>query len=51
MRQTLTTAGELTGAALLTTGCALVAVPLGLIVGGLFVGLFSWLASHAEGNE
>lgn len=46
MREGLTTAGELTGAAFVTYGCHAVSAPLGFIVGGALLALFSWLVSR-----
>lgn len=46
LREGLTSAGELTGAALVTYGCHLAWAPLGFIVGGAALALFSWLVSR-----
>lgn len=45
MRAQLTTAAELAGAALITAAAWLVALPLGLLVAGVFLVLFGWLAA------
>ncbi len=46
MREGLTSAGELTGGALLTYGAHLAWAPLGFIVGGTLLALFSWLVDR-----
>jgi hypothetical protein len=46
MRESLTSAGELTGAALVTYGCHAISAPLGFIVGGTLLALFSWLVDR-----
>lgn len=46
MREGLTTAGELTGSAFVTYGCYGISRPLGFIVGGTLLALFSWLVDR-----
>ena len=46
MRDKLTTAAEVLGAISITTGAALVAAPLGLIVGGVFAIVGSYLVAE-----
>jgi hypothetical protein len=46
MRATLTTLAELVGAVLITAAAWLVWLPAGLLVAGVFLLLFGWLASE-----
>ena len=45
MRQFVTTVAELVGAALITVGAAMVAVPLGFVVGGAALVVFGFRAA------
>lgn len=46
MRQTYTTLGELCAGLLITYGVAQIYAPAGLIVGGVLLALFCWLADR-----
>ncbi len=47
MRERLTTAGEIVGAGMVTAGCTMLSIPLGLIAGGATVIAVSFLAAEA----
>lgn len=46
MRDVLTTIGELVGGLCVAIGFGLIAAPAGVIVGGVLLAIFSWLASR-----
>lgn len=46
MREWITTTGEIAGTATFTYGCWSYSHPLGLVVGGAAVALFSWLVAR-----
>jgi hypothetical protein len=48
MRNVLTTCAEVVGAMAITAGAALVAVPLGLVVGGVFAIAAGYLFAEAD---
>jgi hypothetical protein len=48
MRNALTTAVEVVGAVAITAGAAMVAVPAGLVVGGVFAIVAGYLFAEAD---
>jgi uncharacterized membrane protein AbrB (regulator of aidB expression) len=46
MREAITTLGELVAALLVAIGFGMYALPLGVIVGGILLGVLCWLAAR-----